>query len=368
MGFAAAVGLFALVVAYFAFSKTTIGVTVAPEDITVTFPVHLTGEEPDPEQRGILTVSGIVRSSSATVEKHITTFQTTTAKSARASGTVTIRNTWSRPQPLAATTRLLSESGVLFRTAERVDVPAGGTVTATVTADAAGSVGNVAPGRFTIPGLSRDLQERIYATSEEAMTGGLQTVSILTEADLATASAAAEEEARAKLADLLTEPDPGSLFAVSPETVTVTETSRTASANPGDAVSEVTVTVIVKGVGVGFADEEVKTYAVERLRGKTEDGEQLLEGTPTMSYEVRDPNESDQTATIDVSATHDKTVTAEHPSFRPEQFTGKTREELQTALEQLPNIQKVNILLSPPWSRKTPRLADRITVSVETQR
>lgn len=90
-----------------------------------------------------------------------------------ARGTVRLVNTTGTAQTLVARTRLLSAGGELFRLDAPARVPAGGGVTAAVTADQAGAAGNVGPGRFTIPGLTASLQTQIYGESQEAMTGGV---------------------------------------------------------------------------------------------------------------------------------------------------------------------------------------------------
>lgn len=95
------------------------------------------------------------------------------ARDGVATGTVTLVNETGAAQPLVATTRLLSEGGVLFRLRDRVTVPAGGTVEAAVYADQPGPSGDIGPSRFTIPGLSPALQASIYARSSSPMTGGV---------------------------------------------------------------------------------------------------------------------------------------------------------------------------------------------------
>lgn len=96
-----------------------------------------------------------------------------TAVDGIAEGTFELVNETGNAQVLVATTRLLSEDGVLFRLKDRVSVPAGGRITATAAADQPGASGNVGPGRFTIPGLSTAQQSVIYAELKEEAVGGL---------------------------------------------------------------------------------------------------------------------------------------------------------------------------------------------------
>ena len=92
----------------------------------------------------------------------------------KAAGTVTVMNTTSSARALVATTRFLSQDGVLFRLDRAVTIPAGGQADAPVTADQPGAPGDIGPGRFTIPGLSAALQQQIYGVSSEAMRGGVR--------------------------------------------------------------------------------------------------------------------------------------------------------------------------------------------------
>ena len=96
-----------------------------------------------------------------------------TEKDGTATGTVELINVGSVSQALIVRTRLLSESGALFRLIERVTVPANGSITAEVRADVEGETGNIPPSSFIIPGLRESLQSVVYAESAEAMSGGL---------------------------------------------------------------------------------------------------------------------------------------------------------------------------------------------------
>lgn len=126
------------------------------------------------------------------------TFQATgeaSAEDATAVGTVTIVNETSTDYRFVETTRLLSSEDVLFRMENASDIPANGTVDVEVYADEAGPSGDIGPSRFTIPGLSEDLQQYVYGRSRTAMTGGSGTVTAVAEEDI--------EAARSALSDRL---------------------------------------------------------------------------------------------------------------------------------------------------------------------
>lgn len=92
---------------------------------------------------------------------------------AKSAGTIDIVNETASARSLIATTRFLSQDGVLFRLDRAVTIPARGRFAARVTADQPGAQGDVQAGRFTIPGLAAALQAQIYGESKEAMSGGV---------------------------------------------------------------------------------------------------------------------------------------------------------------------------------------------------
>lgn len=96
----------------------------------------------------------------------------------KASGNITIYNGTTRVLRLIKNTRFQSPNGLIFRIPASVDVPAmqgtaPGTATVTVFADEAGPAYNLAPDKFTLPGLkgSPDFA-KVQAKSTAAFTGG----------------------------------------------------------------------------------------------------------------------------------------------------------------------------------------------------
>lgn len=119
----------------------------------------------------------------------------------KANGTVTIFNEWdSSVQTFAAGTRLRATNGKEYVLNEAVAVPgasssvvAGSSVItpgkkeAAVTASAAGENYNTNPTIFTIPALPKAKQEKIYATSSAAFSGGTsRVVTVVTQSDIDT--------------------------------------------------------------------------------------------------------------------------------------------------------------------------------------
>src|SRR3989338_1337682 len=114
--------------------------------------------------------------------------------SKKTGGTVTIVNKYSRNQPLVRSTRLFTQDGKLFRIAESVNVPAGGTTKVFVEADEEGDSYLINATTFSIPGLWEGLRDLIYGESTEPMTYERVIASVITAEDIAGARSALQEK------------------------------------------------------------------------------------------------------------------------------------------------------------------------------
>ncbi len=136
--------------------------------------------------------------------------------SERAVGSIFVYNTDPKGiQRLIKNTRFENPDGLIFRIKESIEVPAAskdakgalvpGVVTAEVFADGTGEQYNVAPSRFTVPGLKNSPQyTTVYGESNVAMSGGFEGERfLLDEAELELKKQELQQELRATLLDRL---------------------------------------------------------------------------------------------------------------------------------------------------------------------
>jgi hypothetical protein len=105
----------------------------------------------------------------------------------RATATIKVVNETNTAQPLVANTRFQSENGKIYRIADRINVPALGSVTVEITAEEGGEDYNIEPGRLSIPGLSGsgNRSAQIYGELDESITNGSsENQRIVTEDDI----------------------------------------------------------------------------------------------------------------------------------------------------------------------------------------
>ncbi len=110
------------------------------------------------------------------------------------SGSVTLINTTAKDQPLIQGTRLLTESGAMFRTQKTVTVPARSRTTVTAKADDENLESIPASTRFTIIALWEGLHDKIYGERTEPLTRQSQFVRILAGSDIEQARVSLEQK------------------------------------------------------------------------------------------------------------------------------------------------------------------------------
>ena len=281
---------------------------------------------------------------------------------AKAHGIVTLHNESATDQPLVEKTRLLSESGVLFRIVEAVTGPSGGTVQVEARADEPGAQGEIEPTRFLIPGLNAAKQQVIYATSEQAMVGGTERRAIVTEAMLDEAHIALLKEIeigvdvqwRAGLSQALD----GVL--ILQETL-----EKRTDTDPGSEVGSFTVTTIVKNTGVYFDRARLLRIAEAKLQEHVPEGHVLREARlEDMAVTIDAADVSSKTARLHVSVGGTAVLKATSQVLDRENLMGLSVGDAELYLESQPTIQNASIELSPFWVRRIPRLRDHIYIEI----
>lgn len=280
----------------------------------------------------------------------------------KAHGVVTLHNDGSADQPLVATTRLLTEGGVLFRMTEAVTVPASGTVQVEARADEAGKQGEIGPSRFTIPGLNAAKQIQIYATSDQAMIGGTERRAIVTETML-------EEAHVALLKDVETELDAKWREGLSPAldgVIILQETlEKRTDTEPDTEAGSFTVTTIVKNTGVYFDRARLQRIAEAKLQEHVPEGQVLREAHLAQMAVTIDATDVDAgTARLHVSLGGTAVLKATSDVLDRENLMGLSAGDAEVYLENQPTIQNATIKLSPFWVRRIPRLRDHIFIEI----
>lgn len=335
-------------VLYLGATRTTI--TVTPKLKTVTDTLQLTIGPADNSSPDRLT--GTISSSTMTEQAIATPNGQGAETPAHAHGTITIKNTSTQSQPLAARTRLQAENGQIVRTTARVDVPASGSVDATVTADALGLEGNIAPGKFVIVALWPGLQDKIYGQSTTTLTGGTIRAGSTLSLDALTD---ASDEAQAKIRTSFGQNEPGTMKILVPVSVAT-------SPKPEVPSDQYAVTVVMKAITVTYPNEVLQSLISARLKERLAVDEVLRSVTAAEIKAGEQPTAD--TLVVTVTAKGDAAVSSTAPLLQPAQFVSRDRSAIVTQLLGSDAVKSAAVVFSPAWRRSAPNQPDRITVVV----
>lgn len=365
IAFGVAAVIILLFVGYFSLSKTTITVTTNPQEISSSFSVSVRAEAPE-GATDVLTGELVELTKERT--GGFSDLTSVGTKEVKAEGEVTIINAYTKAQPLVATTRLLSDSGVLFRTQETITVPAGGETNVTVAADQPGEDGVIPPSRFTIVALWKGLQDEIYGRSAKPMTLGTRDVTVATEEDLREAKktnlAALENEALQELDETIRATKRGYTFL--PDAVTSVVLEENVDAKAGAEVESVNVATKARFTAVVFDEQELLAIAAQKLQEKRDENMMLLPtGTDSLTYSVESVDREKNEAMLDVTIVGLSKPLLTHPMFDRSRLTNKNADEIQSYLRGFDTVSGVAIDFSPFWVMRSPSLPDHIDLMLE---
>ena len=351
--------LLLLFVLYLSIASATVRVVPNPQVIS-----HEVGMEIVPEAKTNGQMSGYVRQTTVELTDIFELPEDgATATEAKAGGLVTIIIGTGSDQALVATTRLLSQEGVLFRIDEAVNVPAGGEVTTMAHADAPGLAGEVAPTQFTIPGLPASLQTVIYAVSAEPMTGGVQYIQTLNESHVQDAYTQLQQRARDEAVLALVEGIDTTVFdGASVDVEVISQFVDTeVGVETGSFVASLSTTV----TALFYDEEAVVQYASALLQTQVGEDYELASVSDEYVVEVRSVDAQNEQANLRVYIDGVAVISTASDILDPQRLLGRTPTEAKTILETSELIDEISIRFTPFWLKRIPSLEDHIKIIID---
>lgn len=342
------------VIVFMSSKRAEITITAKPTPVDVTTDVDIGSIAGGDDVDGIVT---------STVVSLTKTFQVTGnhEEPALATGVVTLHNDTSAPQALVATTRVLSEAGALFHLKNAVNVPANGQITAEVYADKPGKDGNIAPTRFTIPGLNEPKQKVIYATSETAMSGGVRTVGSLGSDDFESAKRVFADALQKQGEESLANRFPGKKAVFAVENLGVSSTAGVgASVGSFDLRGSGTI------IGIFYDNTEMTNLAKSLLAKRAiDDSESIETGTKDPTVTLGAYHKESQSATVHVFYDGVATLNPQSKQIDRSIFFGKSKDEVRRYLLTLDHVHSVDVQFHPAWMQSVPHITDHVQVIVK---
>ena len=282
----------------------------------------------------------------------------------KAKGKVTIYNNKDKDQPLLPHTQLLSDSGILFRTNERVVVPAHGAVEVAVTADQPGKQGNLEPTHFTIVRIWKDWQKDIYAESKEPTTGGTREAKIVTQEVIdQTKDKVAQDlydQVLTKWQEGLTEDEKILEDSLLKEII-----SFKASVKPDTETEEFDMIIKVHLKVLAFNEKTLYDRACTKLKAKVpQDKEFITVKENSFSYKIENLDLEAGTADIMIHLEGTMITKISPKVFDKEKLIGKDTYEVKKYFEQFEDVASCEVEFAPFWTRSVPSLKDHIEIVI----
>ena len=278
-------------------------------------------------------------------------------------GSVTLINKRPEAQTLVKTTRLLTDSGILLRLSERVNIPANGEIDVTVYADDPNAFTELAPTKFIIPGLWEGLQSEIYAENKATLTSSGESIKVLKAVDIARTKDKLTEELYNKAIQDFTSQLPSKNYT----TIVVSKNvlSEEVSEEVDTEIDKFIVTLKLKVSLIGLNQDEIIELAGERLKSVVPKTQELLNlNMNKFSYKVQNYDETAKTANVKVHVEGDSVIKADHVIFNKSKLVGLSPKGLQLYLANFDEVEAVEVELSPFWVKKVPRLEDHVIITV----
>ena len=344
-------------------------VTVYPKHREVAVSATFTGVlKPGPNDLGYellsLTEEGEKRVT-ATGQEKVTT---------KATGKITVYNTFSTtPQRLIKNTRFESTDGFIFRISESIVVPGykkktdgtiePGSTSATVFADGTGDTYNLAPTRFTIPGLKGSEQfDKVYADSKQQFSGGFDGMKyIINEQELATAKQALHQELRDALLKKLGTTKPNGYVFYEPSITFAYNTLPATDAGPQTVVIKEQARLLaplfkMETFAAKIAKQTVPGYTNEPIRV-------TYPNTLTFSYTSSSTEDISTRESLDFTLNGKATLVWVFDSEKLRtDFKGVGKTALPTVISSYPGIEKAEVKIKPFWKTSFPTDVSEIRI------
>lgn len=305
-----------------------------------------------------------------------TTFEATGKKDIgnKASGSITITNCDSNSSfVLAAGTTFTASNGRKFTSNTQETIPgfngsasacrngtgSPGTKDVAVTAVELGDEYNVAAGDFTMTGLSGD----IYAKSAAAMAGGThQLATVVSQEDVDKAKTQLTQPAAADVKNDLKKQFAGEVLVI--EDSFVSEPGQPAVEPAiGQPAQQAKVTIETTYTYVGIAQEDIKTVSTRivdaALQGKTDQQMYSLGDSKATFQSYRKLDDGTYGGRLVATAYIGPKIDTKELAKK---ITGKRFGEIQTLINQIPGVDKVEIDLAPFWVNTAPGV-DKIDIT-----
>lgn len=357
---------------YFTLYRSTIIITPTVEKMSLNFNLAVK-EVPFVSPDDTSTVPGKIFSDEKSLEED---FLSSSSKKIEINTLpkVTLVNTTNQSQALVEKTRLLTPDNQLFRIKNQVIVPAQGETEVEIYPDDPKLEINLGETHLIIPGLNKDLQEKIYGKTQSIITGSSREVKIISQIDLDQA----KEDLTKKLYDQIvsnfknqlsssSDKLDSAIFAsdtlkiVGSREITESQTDKVA----GDIADSFKQKLKLKVVAAVFDENRLLDLAKKKLAATIPTDKQLIGiEKNSFNYSVESYDLEGKTVNLKVYVDGQMIISGSSSLLDKNKLEGLTVDELNKYFAQSPAIKSVKVKFLPFWLKKIPHAVDRINIII----
>lgn len=349
-----------VVVGFFAISHGRVFVTLKTEILPLDLPVTVKPASESGEIFGFVREVTVEGQETAAVPQGTTTV-------GKAKGTVILVNTSGTPQPLVATTRLLTTNNILFRITKSVTVPAKGQINVEAAADQAGKQGEIGPTTFIIPGLKPARQKEVYAKSTAAFVAVSESTNALAQELIDQTTNTLREKLLAQAWDKVQAlPAPNNTAEIPPpwqkNLLEAALLNKKVSAAPGARVAQVTVTLNLQVRAVAVDTIQLEALAVKKIQETVSQTKAVALDPASFVLSVQNTSLDPERAVLRLKAEAKTQMKKDYPLFAKKYFLGFSREAVQKYFQEIPGVERADVKISPFWVKTFPASERRVKV------
>ena len=283
-------------------------------------------------------------------------------KEQKAEGIIRVYSDYSSsPQGLWASTRFVSSDGKLFKSLKAETVPGKtseggksvpGQQDIEIQAAESGEDYNIGPSTFSLPALAGTSKyTAFYGKSLSAMTGGFRgEVPQVVQKDIDQAKKTLEEKLEKESWEFLKTITPTD-FIFLDSLVSQEVIQEKPSAENGKEANSFNLQTEIKSEVLSFKKSDIDSFAREVVSSKIPADKKIQEESLKINYNVISKEIGKAVISLDISA---KVYSDVNPEELKKAFSGKSFQEINLLLKDLPQIKKIEIKTSPFWQKRVP--------------
>ena len=277
-----------------------------------------------------------------------------------------------KPLTLIKGTRFLNESGdLIYRSIAGFTIPqaktvdgkfTSGYVDVSVEADEAGEAYNINSGTFSVPGLSgTEYYSGIWAETINPLSGGYKSeVSVVLAKDLETAETSFKEKFLEKSIEDLKNSIPDN-YIFSEEDFSSEFADIVLGAKKGEEVASFSVSGRVKTSITAFRKEDIESILENTIKEKTSEIKQIVPNSLKYSFLESKPKGEGVELTVSFEGS---VYWLPDNAFLLQSVLGKDKNYSLSLLENIPEIERAEINLTPFFKTKNPNNKDNVEIKL----